>query len=171
MELSYPAEDLDQIVRAALEFKEIAPGDSFFSGNIEGRAGLEPASDGSVKKKLLYIAALPVEVIVYLGPGTDGVDYFDTGPRARAFMAEGGFAGYAAGLRRQRRARQTSTWAPILISLLALVVSTLTWLIPSADSARIDALRRELDSLKQQRSVVEQAVMPSPADTAGHRTP
>ena len=145
----YDATELDNIIKACLEFKKIAPQDHFYVGNIGGRKNVPPSTDGMLLKKMKYISGLDIAVLEYLGLGKNDIQYFEIGPRAKKFLSEGGFKNYYEQLKKEALLKDLSKWLPILISLIALIVATLTWLYPVNSEDKIEKLEHRIEQLEQ----------------------
>ena len=129
MNRPYPAESLDNVIKASQKFKKNYPNDHFSAGNLGGKERIPPdeAINGVLTKKMKYIAHLDLDLMEYLGFGSDDIQYFELGPQAGAFMANGGFKNYFEKMERRERTEKLRLWLPILISFLALIVAVLSW--------------------------------------------
>lgn len=152
----YEATALDDIVEACLEFSEDFPNTSFYTGNIDGRKNVPAGQGAALLAKMKYIAKLDIGVLEYLGFGTDNIQYFNIGPKANQFLSEGGFSNYFKEEKRQATRNEIARWAPIIISLVALVIAALTWLFPLNKDAEVKQFQDRLNLLEQKLVDLEQ---------------
>lgn len=146
MEIPYTITELDDLLGACIEFTEL--GDPYFwAGNIGGRNGV--SADNDVVKRMLYwVSEMDKTIIEYTGIGKDNVPYFRLGLGGRQMMAGGGFGPNFRRKKMIEGLEQLRLWAPIGISLLALVVSFLAWQAPKGNSKRIDELSGLITALQ-----------------------
>ena len=149
----YATDELDAIVKASLEFKKTYPNDHFAAGNLGGMHGLSAVEslNGVLTRKMKYVASLDLNLLQYLGLGTDHIEYFETGPSAEEFLNTGGFKGYFEKAGQAERINKLRSWAPILISFLALIVAVLSWTASvnrNGTSKELRVLQERIDSLE-----------------------
>lgn len=144
MTVPYTIDELDALVRACVDFSNENEPD-FYTGNIAGRAGVSPDTD-SVKRMMDWVSAADRGILEYSGRGKDNIAYFRVGHDAKTFLGQGGFGPYLAQKRRKEFIVQARLWAPICISLIALVVSVLAWRSPQGGK-RADDLNRRIDEI------------------------
>src|SRR5262245_20697601 len=93
-----------------------------------------------------WVAETDKGLIEPLGFGKDNVVYFRLGRDAQRIMNEGGFKKYLRNRTVRERLERVRTWAPIGISLLAVIISVLVWQAPKGSSRRIDDLTTQLNA-------------------------
>jgi len=99
----------------------------FMVGNIAGRGSVNAELD-PVRRMMDWVAETDRRLIEYTGLGKDNVPYFRLGYDARQIMKNGGFHKYFRGRQVRERLEHVRMWAPICISLLALVVAFLAFM-------------------------------------------
>lgn len=146
MNIPYTAKELDDLMGACVEFTDL--GDPYFwAGNIGGRHGVGADND-AVKRMLYWVSGMDKTIIEYTGFGKDDVPYFRLALGARQMMAGGGFGPYFRRKKMIESLEQLRLWAPIGISLLALVVSFFAWQAPKGNTKRIDELSSQITALR-----------------------
>jgi hypothetical protein len=142
MTVPYTIEDLDALITACIEFTD-EHGRYFMVGNIAGRSGVNSDLD-AVRQMMDWVSETDKGILEYSGIGTEKVPYFRIGRNAKKILEEGGFKKYVSRRRRVEVLDQIRLWAPICISLLALVVSILAWRAPQGRE-RVDEVNKRLD--------------------------
>jgi hypothetical protein len=154
MSVPYKVEDLDALIRACIEFTD-QDGSYFTTGNIVGRTGVDSDLD-LVRRMMDWVSETDKGILEYSGIGMDGVPYFRIGRDAKRILGRGGFRNYLSRRHLIEVLDQMRIWAPICISLLALVVSALAWRAPQggkgADEVnrRIDEVNKRVDEVLTQ---------------------
>jgi hypothetical protein len=172
MNVPYTIQELDALLKACVSFTDDHQEPYFMTGNIAGRGGVSPDID-SVRRMMDWVAEMDKGLLEYSGLGKDNVPYFRLGRDARRAIGNGGFKGYLRNRTRGERLERARLWAPICISVLALVVSILAWQTPKGSSGRIDDLGTQLNALRsdqeESRSIL--ATMRADLDTISSRLP
>lgn len=148
MKTPYPAAELDDLIKACIEFSEIDT--EFSTDNIAGRAGVEPDQD-YVRARLKWIARLDADIVEEIGYGFNNIYYYRLGPSARQLMKDGGFGAYFRRAKRAEAREEWLRWLPVAAALAALLISAAAWLYPRGNAGDIDGLRSALDTLKTEQ--------------------
>lgn len=142
----YPPTELDALLRAAIAF-ERDHSSQFYAGNLAGREGVGVDSD-VVKRMAEWLATTDEGLMANLGFGADNLTYFRVGNQANAVMADGGMARYFERKRRSERLEKAKGWLPIVISIIAVTFTALTYFGPRSAGARLGAAEREIAVLE-----------------------
>ena len=156
MNSPYSIQELDAFMNAAIEFDD-DHNEQFSASNISGRGGV-PADGAATKRMAEWIAATDRGLIESLGMGNDDITYFRVGLDARSVMRGGGMGAYVARRTRAERLEKARLWIPIVISLVAITLSILTFIAPRSTDRKIDALRLRLDSLQAEQAASATAI-------------
>ena len=161
MNTPYTSRELDSLLNACLDFSQ--SGDQYFAtGNIAGREDVSADID-SIRRMMEWVVALDNALLEYSGLGQDNVPYFRLGLDAKRVMANGGFKTYLRKRQTRESLERIRLWAPICISLLALIVSILALVKPNSSSKKLDDLAAQVNRLRRDH---EQAkAMPATANT------
>lgn len=143
MTTPYTTKDLDALILACIEFTD-RNGEYFYAGNVVP----EGMSQDQARRMLDWVAEIDKGLLEYRGFGNDNVEYFRLGLDARQMTSNGGFEKYLRGRARKEYREGARLWAPIFISLLALVVSVLGLLVPKDSAEKIDDLYAQLNALR-----------------------
>lgn len=146
MKIPYTITELDALMHACVSFTEQHE-PNFYAGNIAGRDGVSTDID-SVKRMMDWVAETDKGLLESLGFGKDNVVYFRLGRDAQRIMNNGGFKKYFRNRTMKERLERVRIWAPIGISLLAVIISILVWQAPKGSSSRIDDLTTQLNGLR-----------------------
>ena len=146
MKTPYTIGELDALIRACVSVTE-QHGQYFMTGNIAGREGVSAYIE-SVRRMMDWVAEADKGLLEYSGLGQDNVPYFRLGSDAKRIMNNGGFRWYLRNRNLRESLERVRLWAPISISLLALIVSILAWQTPKDTSNAIDDLTIELNRLR-----------------------
>ena len=89
---------------------------------MEGREGL-PAGQNVVERMMDWVASQEYQVLEKKGFGTDNIFYYQLGHNAKQVMEAGGFENLFKIRRRRNVTQSVLAWAPIAVSIIAVVVS------------------------------------------------
>ncbi len=146
MKTPYTIIELDALIRACIDFTD-QHGEYFYTGNIAGREGVSP-DDVPVRRMMDWVAETDKGLLEYRGFAQDNVEYFRLGLDAKRIMSNGGFKWYLRSRAQKEYLERARMWAPIFISLLALIVSFLALQIPKDSARKIDDLSAKLNALR-----------------------
>jgi len=166
--VAYPFSQLDALLRASIAFAD-EHGPQFWAANLDlPDLG---ADIPSVTRMLDWVAETDKGLIESLGFGFDNIRYFRLGHYARPLMEEGGFATYVRRKTRAERLERVRSWAPMVISLIAVTVSILSWQTPKGSSKRLDDLALQVNVLRSdgERTSASVASMRAALDTMSVR--
>src|SRR5690606_35119217 len=121
MNVPYSAVDLDNLLKACIEFTE-QNDTHFYTGNICGRDGVTTDID-SVQRMFAWIPETDKDLLEDCGLGVDNIHYFRLGHDALGVIKSGGFAKYLQNRSRRECLEKFRLWAPIGISIAAVAVS------------------------------------------------
>lgn len=155
MKSPYSTAELDALLGACVEYTD-QHGQYFATGNIAGRGTVRPEIE-PVRRMLDWVAETDRGVLEYAGLGMDMVPYFRLGHDARQLVSEGGFRHYFRRRTTKRNLELARNWVPILISLVALVVSMLPTRAPEVQQS-IDAVANRVSALEAHQVNVSSAV-------------
>jgi hypothetical protein len=163
MKSPYTITELDALMNACVSFTEQHE-PNFYAGNIAGRDGVSTDID-SVKRMMEWVAETDKGVLESLGFGKDNVVYFRLGRDAQRIMNDGGFKKYLRNRTMRERLERVRIWAPIGISVLAVIISILVWQAPKDSSNRIDDLTTQLNGLRSDQEQTKAMVAAIRGDT------
>jgi len=167
--LAYPISQLDALLKACVDFTD-EHAETFYTGNIAGREGVD-TDIPSVLRMLEWVAETDKGLIEGLGFGLDNIRYFRLGHYGKQLLEEGGFATYVGRRTRAERLERVRSWAPVVISLIAVTVSILSWQTPKGSSKRLDDLASQVSVLRSdgERTSASVASMRAVLDTMSLR--
>ena len=152
MKTPYTIAELDALMTACVSFTDQHE-QYFTTGYIAGREGVNTDID-SVRRMMDWVVGTDKGLLEYSGLGKDDdVPYFRLGYDAKRMLKNGGFRTYVRDKTLRERLDYLRLWAPMCISLLAVIVSIFAWQTPKVSSSRLDELTIQLDRLRtdQQR--------------------
>ena len=155
MNIPYTTEQLDALIGACVEFTDAFEPD-FHASNISGRNGVIADSD-AVRRMMDWVSETDKGILECKGFGQDNLTYFRLGFDAKHITTHGGFKKYFRRRKAMARREQARLWAPICISLLALVISGLAWRTPQ-DTKRIGEVTTQLVKLQADQQQINSRV-------------
>lgn len=156
MKSPFPTKDLDNLLKACIEYTD-HHGPYFYTGNICGRDGV-PTDDDSVKRMFDWIAKTDKGLMEDCGFGNDNIHYFRLGHDAIDINRRGGFAKYLRNRSRSEFLDNFRLWAPIGISIAAIVVSVFALKKPADSAIQLESLRGQLIELQSEQEQLREAV-------------
>jgi len=171
MKTPYTITELDALIHACVSFTD--QHESYFmTGNIAGSDGVSADID-AVRRMMDWVAETDKGLLEYSGLGQDNVPYFRLGRDAKRIMNNGGFKRYLRNRTVRESLERVRMWAPICISLLAVIVSILAWQTPKGSSNKIDDLTTQLNGLRSDQEQTKAMVTTIRAnlDTISSRLP
>jgi hypothetical protein len=155
MNIPYTVEELDALVGACIEFTDHHE-PYFITGSIAGCEGVSVDID-TVRRMMDWVSETDKGILEYSGLSKDKVPYFRLGRDAKHIMTHGGFKKYLGRRKAIARREQVRLWAPIGITLLALLVSILAWRSPQG-TKRIDEVTTQLKALQADQQQIKSRV-------------
>jgi hypothetical protein len=151
----YEAHTIDAVLHECIGFVDKHQED--FSASVIAGRGTVAVDSTEVKSMLERIARWDGELLENLGFGKDNITYFRLGVAARRVMASGGVGAL---LRRQQLTRIREVWVPLVLSILAGVISIFAWLLPrEATHKGVGEMKARLAALEQARVQQSQEIL------------
>lgn len=146
MKIPYTTKELDDLISACVEFTD--DHENYFAGfNIASRNDVSTDAD-KVKAMMGWVSETDKGILEFTGFDKDNILNFKLGHDARQMMQDGGFKNYFRHRRIIENLHQVKIWSPIVIALLAFIVSCLAWQEPKGSSKKIDELEAQLSELQ-----------------------
>jgi hypothetical protein len=168
MKSPYATDQLDALLAACIEFTDQY--DQYFNPTLIDCQRVGTDIDG-VRRMMEWTAEMDKGILEYAGLGLHNIAYFRLGHHARRLVTEGGFKQYFRRKEMLGYLEQVKAWVPISVSLLALVVSVLSWRGRDNSAPRVDALSVRVSDLqvRQAQMTGTVAALRSSVDTIALR--
>jgi len=157
MKIPFSTKELDDFLNACIDFT-VHHEPYFYTGNISGREGVTTDTD-VLKRMMLWVAETDKGLCEDCGFGKDNIHYFRLGHHAIEVMKNGGFKAYLKQKSRTDNLKKIQLWAPIGVSMVAVIVSIFALQKPTSTSFKADVPSLRLVELQNQYEQLKTTVV------------